>query len=160
MERMEHDKVIPIAEDDAGHGLLMTRNFRRAGITNEIIHFADGQNLLDFLFLRHKTLIRDPQVPYILLCDIRMPGVDGMEILQQIKADEQLRTMPVIMISMTDEPDVVRECYRLGCNFYITKPVDHTEFIDVLGKLAKFIAQPSVKFSAMSLVSHKEKTQY
>ena len=78
---MEKDKVIIIAEDDTGHCLLMTRNLQRAGIKNEIIHFADSQELLDFLFMRHKTQIKDPQVPYILLLDMRMPKIDGLEVL-------------------------------------------------------------------------------
>lgn len=155
---MEKDKIIIIAEDDAGHSLLMTRNFRRAGITNEILHFSDGQELLDFLFLRHKTLIRDPQIPYLLLLDVRMPKVGGIEVLRQVRADKQLRTLPVITISTTDDPAVVTECYRLGCNFYIAKPVDHTEFVDILGKLAKFISQPSVKFSKMDIPTSQQKT--
>jgi CheY-like chemotaxis protein len=154
---MEKDKTIIIAEDDTGHCLLMTRNLRRAGITNEIITFTDGRELLDFLFLRSETLVRDPQIPYILLLDVRMPRVGGIEVLRQIKGDAQLRTLPVIVISTTDDPAVVMECYRHGCSFYIAKPVDHTEFVDVLGKLAKFIAQPSVKFSVMHPLPHQQK---
>jgi CheY-like chemotaxis protein len=150
---MERDKIIIIAEDDTGHSLLMTRNLRRAGITNEILNFTNSRELLDFLFLRHKTLIRDPQVPYLLLLDIRMPGIDGLEVLQKIKTDDELKTLPVVMLSTTDDPVVIRECYRLGCSFYIAKPVDHVEFVDVLGKLARFIAQPTVKFAAMSAKS-------
>jgi len=154
---MEKDKVIIIAEDDAGHCLLITRNLRRAGITNEILNFTDGQELLDFLFLRNKMLSRDPQIPYLLLLDVRMPKVGGMEVLRKIKTDDQLKTLPVIVLSTTDDPEVVTECYRLGCSFYITKPVDHIEFVDILGKLAKFIAQPSVKFSVMQLLPHQQK---
>jgi CheY-like chemotaxis protein len=151
---MEKDKVIIIAEDDAGHSLLMTRNLRRAGITNEIINFTDGQELLDFLFLRHKSLIRDPQIPYILLLDLRMPKVGGIEVLRQVKSDELLKTLPVIVISTTDDPLIVTQCYRLGCSFYIAKPIDHTQFIDILGKLAEFVTQSAVKFSEVGNSPH------
>jgi CheY-like chemotaxis protein len=152
---MEKDKVIIIAEDDTGHCLLMTRNLRRAGISNEIIHFADSEELLDFLFMKHKTQNRDAHVPYILLLDMRMPKIDGLEVLRRIKGDENLKVMPVVAISTTDEPDVITECYKLGCSFYISKSVDHIEFVDVLGKLAQFIAQSSVKLAAMA-PSHQE----
>lgn len=148
---MEKEKVIIIAEDDTGHCLLMTRNLQRAGITGQIIHFADSQELLDFLFMRHKTQNRDPQVPYLLLLDMRMPKVDGLEVLRQIKADENLKAMPVVAISTTDDPEVITECYKLGCSFYISKSVDHIEFVEVLGKLAQFISQPSVKLASMAI---------
>jgi CheY-like chemotaxis protein len=153
---MDKDKVIIIAEDDTGHSLLMTRNLRRAGIANEIIHFADSKELLDFLFMTHKTLKRDPQVSYVLLLDMRMPKIDGLEVLRRIKQDKNLKVMPVIAISTTDEPDVIAESYKLGCSFYISKSVDHIEFVEVLGKLAQFIAQSSVKLAAMA-PSHQEK---
>jgi CheY-like chemotaxis protein len=142
---MHKEKVIIIADDDMGHCLLMTRNFRRAGITNEIISFTDGQELLDFLMARADGPVLDPETPYLLLLDIRMPRVDGIETLRLIKAHEQLRKLPVIMVSTTDDPRQVHECYELGCSFYLAKPTEQAEFTEALEKLGRFISLSAMK---------------
>lgn len=126
-------------EDEAGHASLITRNFRRAGIENPILQFSDGDQVLDFLFGRTEEPKRIVDTPYILLLDVRMPRTGGGEVLKQIRSDEQLAILPIIMFTTTDDPKEIDRCHRLGCSAYITKPIDAKEFIDRIQKLAQFL---------------------
>jgi len=128
-----------IAEDDEGHAALIVRNLKRAGISNDIIRFRDGQEILDFLFRNGNAVHRKNNHAYLLLLDIRMPKVDGVEVLTKIKADEVLCKMPVIMLTTTDDPKEIVRCHEIGCNNYITKPIDYDQFIDCINKLGLFI---------------------
>lgn len=134
---MDKELAILITEDDPGHALLIKKNLQRAGIGNEIIHFNDGKEVLDFLFSERDDKHKDQH--YLLLLDIRMPKVDGIEVLRQIKQDTELRKIPIIMITTTDDPLEVEKCYQLGCNIYITKPVDYDKFVDAIKRLGLFI---------------------
>ncbi len=135
---MRQEVVIAIAEDDAGHAALIERNLRRAGIQNELERFADGQEVLDFFF-GTSARRRKPDTPYLLLLDIRMPKVDGVEVLARVKADEELRKVPVIMLTTTDDPREIERCHALGCSHYITKPIDYDTFVSVLQQLGLFL---------------------
>ena len=136
---LTREVVILIAEDDDGHASLITKNLKRSGICNETIWFKDGQEVLDFLFLRGNGPHRSPEGSYILLLDIRMPLVDGVQVLRQIKEDPELAKIPVTMITTTDDPREVEECFRLGCNNYIAKPVDYVKFVDAIKQLGLFL---------------------
>ena len=104
--------VILIAEDDAGHARLIEKNLTRGGLHNKIERFANGQAVLDFLFQRGPGSHRAHDTPYLLLLDIRMPQVDGVEVLRQIKENPELRKIPVIMLTTTDDPrEVERKKY-------------------------------------------------
>ena len=136
---MNNEVCILITEDDEGHAMLIQKNLRRAGISNSFKHFRDGQEVLDYLFGRGEEKL-DEGRSYLLLLDIRMPRVDGIEVLRQIKSDESLRRMPVIMITTTDDPQEVNQCHNLGCNNYITKPVDYNRFIEAIRQLGLFFS--------------------
>jgi CheY-like chemotaxis protein len=136
---MINEKVILLAEDDMGHAALIQKNLKREGITNQIIHFKDGRETLDFLFQKTKEPSLSNGIPYVLLLDIRMPHVDGVEVLRQVKEDQKLRKMPVIMITTTDDPREVERCHDLGCSNYITKPVDYEKFIQAIRQLGLFL---------------------
>ncbi len=136
---MKKEVCILIAEDDTGHAALIRKNILRAGITNAIRHFKDGQELLDFLFKEESAPHRQGDVSYLLLLDIRMPKVDGVEALRQIKADKEFRKIPTIMLTTTDDPREVENCHKLGCSNYVTKPVDYEKFVDVIRKLGLFL---------------------
>jgi len=140
MSAMNRDVVLLIADDDAGHARLIEKNLRRAGLSNSILRFEDGQQILDFLFQRGDGQKRAADTPYLLLLDIRMPKVDGVEVLRQLKADAELRKIPVSMLTTTDDPREVERCHALGCNNYIVKPVDYEKFSEAMNKLGLFIS--------------------
>jgi len=135
-----NEVVILIADDDAGHARLIEKNLQRAGLHNPIRHFENGQDVLDFLFRRGAGSLRAPGTSYLLLLDIRMPKVDGVGVLRQLKADPELRKLPVSMLTTTDDPREVARCHELGCNNYIVKPVDYEKFAEAIKQLGLFIS--------------------
>jgi len=134
------ENIILIAEDDAGHFELVKRNLWRSCAGCEIEHFKDGQAILDYLFDPSETYGRRDGCRYILLLDIRMPKVDGHEVLGRIKQDDRIRAMPVIMLTTTDDAAEIRKCYELGCNFYIVKPADYNKFMQVVSNLGGLLS--------------------
>jgi CheY-like chemotaxis protein len=136
---MTKEVTILIADDDHGHVRLIEKNLTRAGLHNPIERFVNGQEVLDFLFARGPRQ-RAKEASYLLLLDIRMPQVDGVEVLRQIKSDPELRKMPVLMLTTTDDPREVERCHALGCGSYIVKPVDYEKFAEAVKHLGMFIA--------------------
>lgn len=137
---MAREVVVLIADDDAGHARLIEKNLQRGGLHNSVLRFENGQEILDFLFRRGAGFKRTPDTAYLLLLDIRMPKVDGVEVLRQIKADPELRKIPVSMLTTTDDPREVGRCHELGCNNYIVKPVDYEKFSEAIKQLGLFIS--------------------
>ncbi|EKD27111.1 MAG: Response regulator receiver protein [uncultured bacterium] len=142
--QMYDDVVIIVAEDDIGHASLIKRNLARAGINNEILHLSDGEQALNFLFRTGEGPVRDLDKQYLLLLDIRMPKVSGIEVLEEIKKDSVLKKLPVIMVTTTDDPKDVDKCHLLGCSNYITKPIEYEKFIEVVQKLGFFLKIVSI----------------
>ncbi len=136
---MRSEVKIVLAEDDEGHATLIKKNLKRAGIYNEIIHFKDGQAALDYLLGEDPEISRKKGTPLLLLLDIRMPKVDGVEVLRQVKQDNELKKMPVIMITTTDDPREVERCHALGCSNYITKPIVYEKFVKAIRQLGLFL---------------------
>ena len=116
---MKEEVMILIVEDDDGHARLIEKNLRRAGIRNELLRFQDGQQILDFLLRRGEGRKREDNTPYLMLLDMRIPKIDGVEVLRQVKQDPELRKIPVIMLTTTDDPRDVDACHRLGCSQHI-----------------------------------------
>jgi CheY-like chemotaxis protein len=155
---MKQNAIILVAEDDMGHFTLVRKNLVRSSLGNPILHFKDGQEIVDFLF--GKAGLRpanspnlpqfDPRNPYVVLLDIRMPKIDGVEVLRRIKADESLRRMPVIMLTTTDDPTEIDRCYSLGCSFYIVKPADYLEFMNAVEQLGRFLSLPGVQVAPVT----------
>ncbi len=137
---MTREVVILIADDDAGHTRLIEKNLSRAGLHNRTQRFQNGQQVLDFFFGKSSGPGRASEASYLLLLDIRMPKVDGVEVLRQIKQDSVLRRMPVIMLTTTDDPREVGRCHTLGCNSYIVKPVDYDKFAEAIKQLGLYIS--------------------
>ena len=137
---MTKEVVILIADDDAGHARLIEKNLQRAGLHNPVLRFENGQDILDFLFRRGAGPRRAPGTSHLLLLDIRMPKVDGVEVLRQLKANLELRKLPVSMLTTTDDPREVARCHELGCNNYIVKPVDYEKFAEAIKQLGLFIS--------------------
>jgi CheY-like chemotaxis protein len=142
--------VILVAEDDSGHARLIEKNLTRAGLGNPIVRFDNGQAVLDFLFRRGSGPQRAAGMPYLLLLDIRMPKVDGIEVLRQLKQDTELRKIPVIILTTTDDPREVERCHTIGCASYIIKPVDYDKFAEAIKGLGLYISLvqvPDIKSS-------------
>ncbi len=136
---MNQEVEILIADDDEGHAGLIRKNLQRAGILNQITHFKDGQEVVDFLFKNGTGSHREDNISYILLLDIRMPKMDGTEVLRKIKEDPILKKMPVIMITTTDDPREINLCHELGCSHYITKPIEYNDFVNAIRQLGLFL---------------------
>ena len=137
---MTRNVIILIADDDAGHARLIEKNLNRAGLMNRILRFEDGQQILDFLLRRGDGPQCSSDAAYMLLLDIRMPKVDGVEVLRQLKAHPELRKIPVSMLTTTDDPREVERCHGLGCNNYIVKPVDYDKFSEAIRQLGFFVS--------------------
>jgi CheY-like chemotaxis protein len=136
----EAELMILLAEDDAGHASLVQRNLKRAGIANRIIHVRDGQEALDYVCREGAYRDRVPNGPLLVLLDINMPRVDGVEVLRRLKAGERTNKIPVVMLTTTDDPREIQRCYELGCSVYVTKPVAYDEFIEAVRRLGLFLS--------------------
>ena len=125
---MDSPVEILLVEDNEDDAELTLRSLRKERLGNRIEHVRDGEQALDFIFCRGAYAQRTPAALRLVLLDLKMPKVDGMEVLGQVKADPRTRSIPVVvMTSSREEPDIVR-CYALGANSYIQKPVDFEEF--------------------------------
>jgi CheY-like chemotaxis protein len=138
---LKREVTILIAEDDDGHAELIMDNLLESGLRNPLIRFRDGREALDFLIGQPDgdAPRRVHGTAYMMLLDIRMPKVDGIEVLKRIKQDPELKNMPVIMLTTTDDPREIRNCYELGCSCYVTKPVHYEKFSDMLSRLGLFL---------------------
>jgi CheY-like chemotaxis protein len=136
----EQSVTILLVEDDPGHARLIERNLRRAHITNEIITLGDGQQAVDYLFKEHAYAGATHTLPLLLLLDLNLPQLDGYQVLSRLKADERTRHIPVVILTTTDEPYEIEHCYALGCNVYITNPVEYEQFAEAIRKLGLFLS--------------------
>ncbi len=129
---------IIMIEDDDGHARLIERNIRRAGISNTIHHFTDGASALEFIFNGSEGPILNG--PAMVLLDLNLPDMSGTDILTRIKSVDKLRRTPVVVLTTTDDKVEIQRCYDLGCNVYITKPVNYEAFSDAIRQLGLFLA--------------------
>jgi CheY-like chemotaxis protein len=133
-------KRIVLAEDNPNDVELTLAALAEINLANEVVVLRDGADTLDYLFRRHAYADRPPGNPAVLLLDLKMPKVDGLEVLRELKAEETLKTIPVVMLtSSREEQDLVRS-YQLGVNAYVVKPVDFRAFIDAVRQLGAFWA--------------------
>jgi CheY-like chemotaxis protein len=123
---MTKNLITIISDDDEGHTILIKKNLQRVGITNNVVNFKNGEETLQYLNKRKTNKLNNNN--YLLLLDIRMPKINGIEVLQKIKKDQKLSNIPVIIITTTDDPKEIDLCNKLGCVDYIVKPVDHEKF--------------------------------
>lgn len=117
----------------------MEHNLQRAGLANGIHRLKDGQEALDYVQGTGTCADRPTPHPMLLLLDIKMPRVDGVEVLRQLKSDPRTALIPVIMLTTTDDPREIQRCYELGCSVYITKPVDYQAFVEAINRLGLFL---------------------
>ncbi|MDO9271353.1 MAG: response regulator [Methylobacter sp.] len=140
--------TIIIVEDDPGHSKLIEKNLRRCGLENPIEAFENGQQALDYLKGQGEFEAGPVNQRILLLLDLNMPVMNGVELLRILKQDNKLSEIPVIILSSTDDQREIDECYSLGCNLYVPKPVEFDRFSETvrkLGLLIGLIAVPSIK---------------
>ena len=131
---------ILLVEDDLGHARLIQKNLRRGGINNPITHLTTGKAAVDFLLGEEEFAEKARPDHLLMLLDMNMPEMDGCQVLQRIKSDESTRRIPVVMLTTTDNPHEIERCYELGCNVYITKPVEYEDFCSAIQKLGMFLS--------------------
>ncbi len=136
----KQEVTILLVEDDAGHARLIEKNLRRSNITNEIVTLPDGQQAIDYLFGAGAYMGNQPPKPLLVLLDLNLPVLDGYQVLQRMKGDEQTKCIPIVVLTTTDDMREVEKCYALGCNVYITKPVDYEQFSEAIRKLGLFLS--------------------
>jgi CheY-like chemotaxis protein len=135
---MNHPVTIVMIEDDAGHARLIERNIRRAGVTNELVHFANAGSAKGYFESLRKD--RRGLTPILVLLDLNLPDVSGFELLEYLKQDSHFKRAPVIVLTTTDDYNEIQRCYDLGCNVYITKPVDYDQFATAIRQLGLFFS--------------------
>ncbi|HEY6012174.1 MAG TPA: response regulator [Nitrospirota bacterium] len=132
--------TILLVEDDAGHALLIEKNLRRAGITNDIITLDNGQKAVDFLLKEGEYQEDRRPIPLLILLDLNLPVLDGYQVLKIIKNNARTRQIPVVVLTTADAPQEVARCYELGCNVYVAKPVDYRQFSEAIRNLGLFLS--------------------
>jgi len=129
---------ILLVEDTATDAEMTIRALRRRGLANHLVWVRDGSEALDFLLRQGAYSGRDGSRPKLILLDVKMPKVDGIDVLRRIMQDESLRTLPVVMLTSSAEERDLVESYRLGANSYIVKPVDSEEFDRVVSEMGMY----------------------
>jgi two-component system, response regulator len=130
---------ILLIEDNFNDAELTMRSFKKNNITNTVLHLKDGAEALEFLFGSGQFQGRNIQdKPKVILLDLKMPRVDGIEVLQKIKASENTKTIPVVVLTSSKEDPDIQRCYTLGANSYIVKPVDFDAFQKVVTQLGLY----------------------
>ena len=132
--------VIVMIEDDEGHARLIERNIRRSGVNNEIKPFSDGTSAMKYLLGRDGSGIEHKGQALLILLDLNLPDMTGIEILRQVKENKYLKSTPVVVLTTTDDSQEIKRCYELGCNVYITKPVNYESFANAIRQLGLFFS--------------------
>ena len=131
---------IVMIEDDEGHARLIEKNIRRAGVDNDMIPFVDGASALAYLLGPDGSGQVSSGRHMLVLLDLNLPDMTGLDILAKIKANRHTRRSPVIVLTTTDDSREIQRCYDLGANVYITKPVNYESFASAIRQLGLFLA--------------------
>ncbi|TCR62061.1 response regulator [Bosea sp. BK604] len=140
--------LIIMIEDDEGHARLIEKNIRRAGVNNEIVPFANGTAALNYLFGADGSGQASAGRHMLVLLDLNLPDMGGVDILEKLKANQHTRRSPVIVLTTTDDSREIQRCYDLGANVYITKPVDYDGFAHAIRQLGLFFSVMQVPETA------------
>lgn len=132
-------KVILLIEDNPDDELLALRALRRNGVPSKIVVVRDGQEALDYLFAQGNYAERGAHdIPALILLDLKLPKIDGLEVLRRLRSDAQTRLLPVVVLTSSDETCDVLDCYQLNANSFIRKPVDFNQFLNAMRQLGDY----------------------
>ena len=131
--------IIVMIEDDEGHARLIEKNIRRAGVNNEIIPFANGTDGLNYLLGPDRSGSVSSGRQLLILLDLNLPDMTGIDILEKLKANKHTKRSPVVVLTTTDDSREIQRCYDLGANVYITKPVNYDGFANAISQLGLFV---------------------
>ena len=137
---MSKPVVIIMIEDDEGHARLIERNIRRSGVNNEIKPFRNGTDALNYLFGANGDGLPHKGETLLILLDLNLPDMTGIDILRQVKENKFLKCAPVVVLTTADDSQEIKRCYELGCNVYITKPVNYESFANAIRQLGLFFS--------------------
>jgi two-component system, response regulator len=137
---MNHSQVeILLVEDDLDDAEMTIDAMRRNNLANKLVHTVDGEEALDFLFGTGKFIERDISLrPRLILLDLKMPKIDGLEVLERVKSNEATKKIPVVILTSSKEDPDVSRCYELGANGYIVKPVGFEGFVKAVAELGMY----------------------
>lgn len=135
-----HPVCIVMIEDDEGHARLIERNIRRAGVNNDIVPFQNGTAALEYLFGPDGSGETSARRHLLILLDLNLPDMTGLDILEKVKANPHTRRSPVVVLTTTDDSREIQRCYDLGANVYITKPVNYDGFANAIRQLGLFFS--------------------
>ena len=137
-----------MVEDDEGHAHLIEKNLRRAGVENTIVPLRDGASALAFLLGPDGSGLISKDKPLLILLDLNLPDMSGIDILNRVKDNKHLSVTPVVVLTTTDDQTEIQRCYDLGCNVYVTKPVDYEKFANAIQQLGLFVSVMQVPVAA------------
>jgi CheY-like chemotaxis protein len=140
--------TIVMIEDDEGHARLIERNIRRSGVNNEIVAFSNGTDAVRYLLGKDGNGREHDGKALLILLDLNLPDMTGIEILRQVRASTFLKCAPVVVLTTTDDSQEIKRCYELGCNVYITKPVNYDSFANAIRQLGLFFSVIKVPSAA------------
>lgn len=133
---MENEIEILLVEDNPNDAEMTIRALRKSSMANRIIHLKDGAEALDFIYGKGMFEGRDTRaIPKVILLDLKMPKVDGIEVLRNLKSNESTKSIPVVVLTSSKEDPDIRACYDLGVNSYIVKPVGFDNFLKAISEL-------------------------
>jgi len=132
------DQTILIVEDNPDDELLIMRTLKKINVVNRVEIVRDGAEALDYVFKTGKYANRNSRDPAVILLDIKLPKVSGLEVLERVRADGRTRRLPVVMLTSSDEQEDMVKSYDLGCNSYVRKPVEFDQFTEAVSKLGLY----------------------
>lgn len=136
---MNYEVEILLVEDNMNDAELTIRALKKNNLANKLVHLEDGQEALDFIFAEGNYSNRKiADTPKAILLDLKMPKINGIEVLKKIKSDERTKKIPVIVLTSSKEDPDIQECYRLGVNSYVVKPVQFEKFLNAVSELGLY----------------------
>lgn len=136
MSERKKSGIILLVEDNPDDVALTLRGLRKNGVLNEVVVVGDGAEALDYLFCTGAYADRDPSVmPEVVLLDLKLPKIGGLEVLKRVRADERTKHLPVVVLTSSDEEQDLIESYNRGANSYVRKPVDFEQFREAVNQL-------------------------